>query len=202
MQPFTVLTGPAAPFLAANIDTDVIIRIERMVSGDRATLGRYAFEALRYRPDGSDAPAFVLTAPRFRGAPILLGGSNFGCGSSREAAVWALLGMGLRCVIAESFGDIFTANCFQNGLLPVRLPEAKVLQLAEAAAAGAPLTVDLVAQTVTSPAGVLRFDIDPTRRAAMLEGLDDIGRTLKQMSRVRAWQAADRVRRPWIWSPL
>ena len=199
MQPFTVLTGPAAPLLTANIDTDVIIRVERMVSGDRAALGRYAFEALRYRPDGSDDPAFVLNDPRFRGAPILVAGPNFGCGSSREAAVWALLGLGLRCVVAESFGDIFTANCFQNGLLPVRLAEAEVLRLAEAAGDGAPVTVDLVAETVMSPAGVLCFDIDPARRGAMLEGLDDIGRTLKRMPAARAWQAADRELRPWIW---
>ena len=199
MQPFISVTGPAAPLLIGNLDTDVIIRIERMVDCDRASLGRYAFEALRRRPDGSPDPQFVLDRPIFSGAPILIAGPNFGCGSSREAAVWALQGAGLRCVLAESFGDIFVANCFQNGLLPVRLPEADVLRLAETAADGSPVTVDLAAQTITSTAGVLGFTIDPAQRDALLEGLDDIGRTLKRMPAVRAWQAADRERRPWIW---
>lgn len=199
MQPFTFVTGSAAPLLTANIDTDVIIRIERMVTGDRASLGRHAFEALRYLPDGSEDSGFVLNDPRFRGAPILIAGPNFGCGSSREAAVWALLGLGLRCVVAESFGDIFAANGFQNGLLTVRLPEAEVVRLAGAAADGAPVTVDLAAQTVTSAAGVLGFEIDPARREALLEGLDDIGRSLRSMAAARAWQAADRLRRPWVW---
>ena len=185
--------------MQANIDTDVIIRIERLTAGDRGALGRHAFEALRYLPDGTENPEFVLNQPAFRGAPTLIAGPNFGCGSSREGAVWALQGMGLRCVIADSFGDIFLSNCFQNGMLPIRLPEAEVLSLARACAAGVPLTVDLVAQSVTTGGVSIAFAIDPLRREALLNGLDDIGRSLKRMDQARAWQAADRQRRPWVW---
>src|SRR5919205_1213678 len=126
MQPFTKVGGPAAPLLRANVDTDLIIRIERLVGTRREELGPFAFEALRRRADGSEDPDFVLNRPEYRGAPILLAGPNFGCGSSREGAVWALMGAGIRCVIAPSFGDIFFSNCFQNGLLPVVLPEETV----------------------------------------------------------------------------
>ena len=127
MQAFTRITGPAAPLMAANLDTDVIIRIERLTSG--ADLARYALEALRYRPDGCPDPDCVLNEPQFCNAPILLAGRNFGCGSSREGAVTALMAMGVHCVIAPSFGDIFFGNCFQNGLLPVILPEEQVAKL-------------------------------------------------------------------------
>ncbi len=188
--------------MLANIDTDVIIRIERLTTGDPALLGRYALEALRFRPDGGEDPECVLNAPRFRDAPILLAGSNFGCGSSREPAVTALMAMGLRCVIADSFGDIFYANCFQNGLLPVRLGEAAILKLAnEAQDRPEPFTIDLLRQVVIAPLGAEHaFAIDPLRRTALLEGLDDIGLTLKDAAEIGAWQGRDRAARPWVWN--
>jgi 3-isopropylmalate/(R)-2-methylmalate dehydratase small subunit len=200
MQPFTRIAGPAAPLLRANIDTDVIIRIERLTGVPREQLGRYAFEALRYRGDGSEDTDFALSRTNFRNAPILIAGENFGCGSSREGAVWALMAAGLRCVIAESFGDIFYNNCFQNGMLPVVLPAVTVAQLAGEAANGAPFTVDLVEQMILSPQGeAITFDIDAQRRQALLEGLDDISLTLKRLPEIAAWQSHDRMGRPWIW---
>lgn len=200
MTPFTQLTGRAAPLPIANIDTDVIIRIE--ASSDRGTIGKQAFAPLRYQPDGSERRDFPLNQPAFRGAPILIAGANFGCGSSRETAVWALQGMGLRCVIAESFGDIFYSNCFQNGVLPIRLPEPEVTALtAQAQAALGEFQIDLVGQTVTGPDGVIhQFEIDPMRREALLHGLDDVGLTLKLMDAIRDWQARDRLQRPWVWA--
>ena len=201
MQPFITFTGQAAPLMIANVDTDVIIRINRMGGGPAGPIGHYAFEALRYLHDGSENPDFVLNQDRYREAPILLAGPNFGCGSSREPAVWALQALGLRCVIAASFGDIFYANCFQNGVLPIRLPEAVVATLAtEVAASDAPMTVDLERQVVAGPSGAEHgFEIDPPRRTALLEGLDDIGLTLKDLPVIEAWQAADTVARPWVW---
>jgi 3-isopropylmalate/(R)-2-methylmalate dehydratase small subunit len=201
-DPVTYICGTAAPLKIANIDTDVIIRIERLTTGDSSQIGHYAFEALRYRPDGTQNPDFILNEPRYCGAPILLAGPNFGCGSSREAAVNALLAMGIRCVVADGFGDIFYANCFQNGLLPIRLPEADVLALMEEArAVEGGFTVNLNAQTVETPMGrVVTFAIDEQRKEALLAGLDDIGLTLRDMSTIAQWQAADRAARPWIWN--
>ncbi len=200
MQPFTRISGPAAPLLRANIDTDVIIRIERLTSVARDDLGRHAFEALRVRKDGSDNPDFVLNNPVFRNAPILIAGENFGCGSSREGAVWALMAAGLRCVIAPSFGDIFYNNCFQNGMLPIVLPADVVTRLADQAAGGTPLTVDLVERTILSPQGeTIAFAIDAQRRETLIEGFDDITRTLKRRREIAAWQSRDRVARPWVW---
>jgi 3-isopropylmalate/(R)-2-methylmalate dehydratase small subunit len=202
LVPFTVETGMAAPLLQANIDTDVIIRIERLTQGDRLKLGDFALEALRFLPDGAERPDCPLNWPKFRGAPILLAGPNFGCGSSREGAVNALMQMGLRCIIAESFGDIFYANCFQNGLLPIRLPEGVVEGLAaQAQASGQPFTVDLVRQVVRAPDGSeIGFSIDAQRRESLLLGLDDIGLTLRDIDHIAAWQAGDRVARPWVWT--
>ncbi|RSZ44380.1 MULTISPECIES: 3-isopropylmalate dehydratase small subunit [unclassified Variovorax] len=200
MTPFTSVTGAAVPLMRANVDTDVIIRIERLTSFQRDQLGPYAFEALRLRADGSEDPACVLNQPVFRQAPVLLAAENFGCGSSREGAVWALMGLGVRCVIAPSFGDIFFNNCFQNGVLPLRLPIAQVEALAAQCAGGAAMKVDLQAQTITAPDGsVSPFEIDPLRREALLHGLDDIGLTLKDDALIREWQQADRARRPWAW---
>ena len=200
MQPFTRVSGPAAPLMQSNVDTDVIIRIERITQLAKKELGRYAMEALRYLPDGSDDPAFIMNQPAFRGAPVLLAGPNFGCGSSREHAVWALQGMGLRCVIAPSFGDIFYANCFQNGVLPIRLPMDVVERLAAQCAGGAPLTIDLQACTITAPDGSsTSFTLDASRREMLLHGLDDIALTLKDDALIRSWQEADRSRRPWAW---
>ena len=199
LQPFTVLHGPAAYLPQVNVDTDVIIRVERFAL-PRDQMGPYALEPLRYLPDGREDPTSIFNRPPFKGAPFLLAGTNFGCGSSREAAVWALMGMGVRCVIAPSFGDIFYNNCFQNGLLPVRLPARDVEALAVACADGAALEVDLVSRTVRSPDGKqIVFAIDLLRREGLLQGLDEIGLTLKDDVAIRAWQDADRVRRQWAW---
>jgi 3-isopropylmalate/(R)-2-methylmalate dehydratase small subunit len=200
MQAFTKVVGPAAPLLRQNVDTDVIIRIERLTELKPANLGRHAFEVLRYAPDGGENPDFILNQPAFRNAPILIAGRNFGCGSSREAAVWALMGIGLRAVLAESFGDIFFSNCFQNGMLPVVLPGATIERLAQAAAGGASVEVDLVRNVVVAPDGeVIPFEVDPQRREALLEGLDEIGRTIKRNAEIDAWQQRDRAARPWVW---
>jgi 3-isopropylmalate/(R)-2-methylmalate dehydratase small subunit len=200
MEAFTTLSGAAGHLPRANVDTDIIIRIERLTAQPSDELGRFAFEALRYREDGTEDPGFVFNRPAFRGAPILLAGDNFGCGSSREGAVVALRGMGLRCVIAPSFGDIFFSNCFQNGVLPIRLPAAQINALAATCANGESLTIDLAQKTIRSPDGqAIAFDVDPLRREGLLHGLDDIGLTLRDDALIREWQAADRLRRPWIW---
>ena len=197
MRPFTVVTGPAAPLLQANIDTDVIIRIERLTGG--ADLAHYAFEAVRYLPDGSPNPDCVFNDQRFAKAPILLTGRNFGCGSSREGAVTALMAMGLRCIIAPSFGDIFFANCFRNGLLPIVLSEDAVKKLAAQSRIG-DFIVDLEAQLLRAPSGeAISFPIDALQRVGLLEGLDEIGLTLKDDNEIAAWQTVDRANRPWVW---
>lgn len=191
MQPFKTVTGPAAPLMRRDIDTDVIIRIDRLTEFPRGQLGPFALEALH--GDG-----FVLSRPQFRDAPILLAGPNFGCGSSREAAVWALQETGLRCVVAASFGDIFFSNCIQNGVLPVVLPAPAVEALARLAADGAPVTVDLESCTLTAPDGTGHpFTIDPMQRDTLLEGLDELGLTLRRIDDIAAWERADATRRPW-----
>ncbi len=204
MDKFTRLEGVAAPLMRQNVDTDVVIRIERLVSLPKEELGPYCFESIRYQPDGSENPAFIFNQAPYRGAPILLAADNFGCGSSREGAVWALMGMGVRAVIAPSYGDIFFNNCFQNGVLPVALPSAEVERLAEetrAAPGNARVTIDLERQVVVSPRGrEIPFDIDPKRRKAMLDGLDDIGVTLALKDKIATWQAQDKAERPWVWS--
>lgn len=190
MQPFTIVSGAAAPLMRRDIDTDVIIRVERL-NAPRSELGQWALEPLR-------GPDFILDQPTFRGAPILLTGANFGCGSSREHAVWALQGLGIRCVIAPSYGDIFFSNCFQNGMLPVTLPEAAVLSLATQAADGSAVTVDLRQSTVIAPDGTHHgFTLDPIRREMLLEGVDELGLTLGRIPEIAAWQGADAARRPW-----
>jgi 3-isopropylmalate/(R)-2-methylmalate dehydratase small subunit len=198
MEKFTTLTALAAPFPRKNVDTDFIIRVERCRGTPREEIGRYAFEMARYRHDGSEDPGFILNQPRYRGAKILVAGVFFGTGSSREMAVWALAGMGFRCVIAPSFGQIFFGNCFHNGVLPVVLPAPAVEALmAQAAVPGAgPFTVDLERQTVN---GAHRFEIGARRKRMLLEGLDEIGLTLALEPKIAAFQAADRARRPWIY---
>ena len=202
MDKFIRLTGAAAPLMRSNVDTEVVIPIHRLIGFSAAELGRFAFEPWRYAADGSENPDFPLNQLRYRQAKILVAGENFGCGSSREHAVWALHAFGLRCVIAPSFGDIFFANCFQNGVLPIRLAKDEVDRLAaEIEAAAAPtVTVDLEAQTITTPAGrVIAFDIDGERRHGLLQGLDEIGLTLELDPAIRAHQKRDRVERPWIY---
>jgi len=199
MEKFTTLSAIAAPFPQKNVDTDFIIRIERCTGTPREELGRYAFEMARFLPGGAENPEFILNQPRYRDAKILVCGENFGTGSSREVAVWALDSMGVRCIIAPSYGQIFFSNCFQNGLLPIVLPQATVDQLAKEAAApdAKPFTVDLAQQTIN---GIVRFEIEPRRKKMLLEGQDEIGLTLALEPKIAAFQAADRARRPWIYS--
>jgi 3-isopropylmalate/(R)-2-methylmalate dehydratase small subunit len=202
-QPFTRLSAIAAPVMRSNIDTDVIIRIDRIVGNAvRGHLGKWAFGALRYLPDGSENPEFILNREPYRQAEILVTGPNFGCGSSREAAVWSLQEMGIRAIVGSGFGDIFYANCFQNGILPIVVDKEIADGLAaevESTQGAGHIGVDLEAQTVTSPSGKRhRFEIDPRRRAGLLEGLDEVELTLRRDHEIRAFQAADRVERPWI----
>ena len=206
MKKISTLSGVAAPLPLANVDTDVIIRIEKLAQCPREQLGTWAFGALRYRDDGSIDPDFVLNRPPWQHAPILVAGPNFGCGSSREHAVWAMQGMGIECVIASSFGDIFRSNCFQNGLLPITLPVATVQQIlalleAERAQGRAVnIDVDLERQTVQLPdRAPLGFEIEARRKQALLQGLDEIDASLTHADAIDAWQARDRAARPWIW---
>lgn len=204
MQPLTIVTGAAAVLPLANVDTDVIIRIERLTQGDPKAIGQYAFEALRYQPDGQEELAFPLNRPGWRDAPILLAGPNFGCGSSREGAVVALSQKGIRVIVAQSFGDIFYSNCFQNGVLPIRLPEPEVLALMTLSEKRrAPFTVDLARQILIDCAdGEHPFQIDPLRREGLLAGLDDIGLSLRDAKLIEVWQGEDIIRRPWAWNPV
>jgi 3-isopropylmalate/(R)-2-methylmalate dehydratase small subunit len=204
MQAFTVLEGPAAPLMRPNINTDIIIRIERLRDYEGARLGPYAFESWRYKPDGSEDPAFVLNKPQYREARILIAGDNFACGSSREAAVWALQAFGIRCVIAPSFGSIFFSNCFQNGVLPVILPPKVVDELAaevEATQGKGKVKIDLHRCVVISPGGKeTSFAIDAILREGMLKGLDQIELTRAREAQIAAFQARDRASRPWIYA--
>ena len=203
MHKFSKLSAVAAPILRENIDTDIVIPISRMVGNSaRGSLGQWCFSALRYLPDGSENPQFILNRDPYRGAEILLTGANFGCGSSREAAVWALQEMGVRCLIGSSFGDIFFNNCFQNGVLPVVLDRATVENLArevELSQGSGRISVDLTDMTITAPSGKrTAFALEAKRRQALLEGLDEIGMTLQRAAEIAAFQAADRQRRPWV----
>ncbi|MBS0536694.1 MAG: 3-isopropylmalate dehydratase small subunit [Proteobacteria bacterium] len=202
MQKFTSVTGTAAPLMRANIDTDVIIPVKRLIGYQRHELGAFALEGYRFRLDGSENPDFVLNQPRFRDAKVLVTAENFGCGSSREAAVWALMAYGFRCIIAPGFGDIFTNNAFQNGLLLIRLPREAVDPIAEelASAPSPAMTVDLESCTITTPAGrTIAFEIDGERRQALLEGRDEIAMTLLRDADIAAFQNRDRAVRPWIY---
>ena len=201
MNAFTSATGTAVPLMMENCDTDVIIRVDRLTSRTLEGLRAAAFEAIRMNPDGTPNMDCTLNQPQFRGAPILLTGANFGCGSSREPAVWAIQALGVRAIVAESYGDIFYGNCFHNGLLPVVLPRAEVDALAAEAATGATgFTVDLEALLVSAPSGrTCKFEIDAHRRQSLLEGLDEIGQTLKSSATITAWQQRDRSARPWVW---
>lgn len=192
MTPFTRLTGIVAPLLRDNVDTDTIIPSREMKSTGKTGLAAGLFAPWRYRDAANRLtdPDFVLNRPEFQAAPILAACANFGCGSSREHAVWALAEWGIRCVIAESFAPIFRTNCIRNGVLPVVLPGPAITELA-----GQTITIDLAAQT----AGGHPFAIDPEDKAMLLEGLDAIDLTLKQGAEIAAWQAADRTARPWVY---
>jgi len=200
MQKFDTLTGVAAPLPMINIDTDMIIPKQYLKTIKRTGLGAGLFSELRYNADGSENPDFVLNKPAYRDAQILVAGDNFGCGSSREHAPWALLDKGIRCVISTSFADIFYNNCFKNGILPIVVsPEdhAKLLDDAERGA-NARLTVDLETQEIRGPdGGVVRFDIDPFRKRCLLEGLDDIGLTMQKADRIAGFESKLAAERPW-----
>ncbi|MBV8589888.1 MAG: 3-isopropylmalate dehydratase small subunit, partial [Acetobacteraceae bacterium] len=200
MEKFTRLTALAAPLDLANVDTDKIIPARFLKTIKRSGLGIHLFDTLRYNENEQERPEFVLNQEPFRGAQIMIADENFGCGSSREHAVWALVDFGIRCVIAPSFADIFYNNSFKNGLLPVRLPRPQCEKLMQAARMGANarITVDLERQIVSTPRGEeFSFDIDPFRRHLLLEGLDDIGQTLQHASRIESYEAARRARERW-----
>ncbi len=201
MQPFTTLTGVAAPMPLVNIDTDMIIPKQFLKTIKRTGLGKNLFDEMRYDDNGNEIPDFVLNQPAWRKAEILVAGDNFGCGSSREHAPWALLDFGIRCVISTSFADIFHGNCFKNGILPVVLPQEQVDVLMDDARKGenARITVDLEAQTVTSADGhVFRFEVDPFKKHCLLNGLDDIGLTLEKVSAIDSFEAQAQTARPWV----
>jgi 3-isopropylmalate/(R)-2-methylmalate dehydratase small subunit len=200
MQPFTTLKGVAAPLNMINVDTDKIIPKQYLKTIKRTGLGKNLFAEMRYDEQGREKADFVLNQGPWRKATILVSGQNFGCGSSREHAPWALLDFGIRCVIAPSFADIFFNNTFKNGILPVILPEARVNELLRflLELPGAEITVDLPAQTVTGPDGKTdTFDIDPFRKHCMVNGLDEIGLTLEKAAAIAAYEAKARSARPW-----
>jgi len=203
MEKFNRLSAIAAPIMRQNIDTDMVIRVERLRDLPPDKLGPYAFESWRYKSDGSEAPEFVLNRPPYRDARIILAADNFGCGSSREAAVWSLSAFGIRCVIAPSFGPIFYNNCFQNGLLPVAVPLEVIEEMVaevEASQGTGKVSIDLEACTITSPSGkVTPFKIDPLRREAMLKGADQIEQTRERETEIAAFEAGDRQRFPWLY---
>ncbi len=203
MEKYTTLTGVAAPLPMINVDTDMIIPKQFLKSIKRTGFGGNLFFEMRYREDGSENPDFVLNTPPYRKARILVAGTNFGCGSSREHAPWALLGFGIRCVIAPSFADIFYTNCVKNGILPVSLPEADVDRLMDAAGRGAnaTLTVDLENQVITGPDGAsVAFDVDPFDKHCLLNGIDDIAQTLEKAEKIDDFEARQKEAQPWLYS--
>jgi len=203
MDKFTSLTGVAAPLPMINVDTDKIIPKQHLKTIKRSGLGKALFDEMRYRQDGSENPDFVLNKPAYRQAKILVAGENFGCGSSREHAPWALLDFGIRCVIATSFADIFYNNCFKNGILPITLPQADVDKLMDDAERGANaiVSIDLEKQEIRGPdGGCIKFDIDPFRKRCLLDGLDDVGLTLEKAPAIDAFEEKNRLNQPWLWS--
>ena len=200
MEKFTTLTGVAAPLPIRNVDTDMIIPKQFLKTIQRTGLGKSLFFEMRFDEAGKEVPDFVLNQPAYRGAQILVTGDNFGCGSSREHAPWALLDFGIRCIIAPDFADIFYNNCFQNGILPIKLPQAEVDKLMDDASRGAnaTLTVDLDAQEIRGPdGGVIKFDIDPFRKHCFLNGLDNIGLTLEKHEHISAFEEKLATAKPW-----
>ena len=200
MEPFTRLDAKVAPLPLANIDTDQIIPKQFLKTVEREGLAKGLFYDLRFDAEGRERGGFVLNRPEYKGAGVLVAGDNFGCGSSREHAPWALMDFGIRCVVSTSFADIFYNNCFQNGLLPVVLKADEVQALMEEAKGGNHLvTVDLAAQTVVSPSGrTFRFDIDPVRKEKMLKGLDSIGETLQAAAAIDTYEMKAALSKPWL----
>ena len=201
MDKFTTLTGVAAPLEIDNIDTDMIIPKQYLKTIKRTGLGAGLFSEMRYNDDGSPNPDFVLNKPAYKGAKILVAGDNFGCGSSREHAPWALLDFGIRCVISTSFADIFYNNSFKNGILPIKVSPEDLAKLFDDAERGAnsTLTIDLPAQEIRGPdGGVVKFELDPFRKHCLLEGLDDIGLTLVEAPAIDSFEKKSAAARPWL----
>ena len=201
MEPFKTLEGVAAPLNMINVDTDMIIPKQYLKTIHRTGLGKALFDELRHNSDGSEKPDFVLNKPAYRKAQILVAGENFGCGSSREHAPWALLDFGIRCVIAPDFADIFFNNCFKNGILPIKLPQADVDKLMDDAMRGANarITVDLEAQEIRGPdGGCIKFDVDPFRKQCLINGWDDIGLTMLSEQKISDYEARHRADAPWL----
>jgi len=201
MDKFTVLEGVAAPLPMINVDTDKVIPKQYLKTIKRTGLGKGLFAEMRYKDDGSENPDFVLNKPAYRNAKIIVAGDNFGCGSSREHAPWALLDFGIRCVISTSFADIFYNNCFKNGILPIKVSREDIVKLMDDAERGAnaTLTVDLPAQEIRGPdGGVVRFDIDPFRKQCLIEGLDDIGLTMVEAPAIASHEEKRASTHPWL----
>lgn len=202
MEKFTTLTGVAAPLPLINIDTDMIIPKQFLKTIKRTGLGANLFDEMRFTPEGQEIPEFVLNKPAYRQAQILVAGDNFGCGSSREHAPWALLDFGIRCIIAPSFADIFYNNCFKNGILPIRLPKEEVDKLMDDAERGAnaTITINLEKQEINGPdGGTISFDVDPFRKHCLLNGLDDIGLTLEKVNKIDTFEKKDSDGRNWLY---
>jgi 3-isopropylmalate/(R)-2-methylmalate dehydratase small subunit len=200
MQKFTTLEGVAAPLRLINVDTDMIVPKQYLKTIKRTGLAKGLFSEQRYKDDGAENPDFVLNKPAYRKASILVAGDNFGCGSSREHAPWALMDFGIRCVISTSFGDIFYNNCFKNGVLPIRVSPEDLEKLFDDAdrGANATLTVDLEKQEIRGPdGGVVKFGIDPFRKHCLLNGLDDIGLTQQKQGKIKSYEAKAQAARPW-----
>ena len=201
MEKFIKLTGVAAPLPMINIDTDMIIPKQFLKTIKRTGLGKSLFFEMRYDDDGNAIATFVLNQPAYRDAKILVAGDNFGCGSSREHAPWALLDFGIRCVVATDFADIFYNNCFKNGILPIRLPQEDVDKLMEDAERGAnaTVTVDLETQEITGPdGGVISFDVDQFRKHCLINGLDDIALTMEKSDKIAAFEEKSKAEQPWL----
>ena len=200
MEKFTTLEGVAAPLKIINVDTDMIIPKQYLKTIKRTGLGRGLFSEARYKDDGSENPDFVLNKPAYRNSKIVVAGDNFGCGSSREHAPWALLDFGIKCVISTSFGDIFYNNCFKNGVLPIRVSQETLDHLFDDAERGANATVsiDLAKQEIRGPdGGTVHFEIDPFRKHCMLNGLDDIGLTKLKQTSIDSFEEKSKAARPW-----
>ena len=201
MDKFTTLEGVAAPLNMINVDTDMIIPKQYLKTIQRTGLGKALFDEMRFNPDGSEKPDFVLNKPAYRKAVILVAGDNFGCGSSREHAPWALLDFGIRCVIAPSFADIFYGNCFKNGILPIKLPQEIVDKLMDDAGRGANaiISIDLEKQEIKGPdGGTVHFEVDAFRKQCLLNGWDDIGLTMRAEDKIASFETQQKTQTPWI----
>ena len=201
MEPFTKLEGVAAPLNMINVDTDMIIPKQYLKTIHRTGLGKALFDEMRFNPDGSEKPDFVLNKPAYRKAKILVAGDNFGCGSSREHAPWALLDFGIRCVIAPSFADIFYGNCFKNGILPIALPQEEIDKLMDDAERGANavISIDLEAQEIRGPdGGMIKFEVDAFRKQVLMNGWDDIALTLRDEGKISTFEKNQQTQAPWL----